>query len=76
MPAPWWIVSVPHGGTTPDEKEREKARILQQCNGICMSEDSQCAEFPVPELKVVGEIRSGPVVVHSLLWCRKTSRAS
>jgi len=42
MPAPWWIVSVPRGN----------GNVLQQCNGICMSEDSQCADFPVPDLKV------------------------
>jgi V-type H+-transporting ATPase subunit C len=46
MPS-WWIVSAPGG-----KNESHKSRVLDTCKGICMSEDSECAEFPIPELKV------------------------
>jgi len=40
----WWIVSAPGG--------QQKKHVLDQCKSLCKSEDSVCADFPVPELKV------------------------
>lgn len=46
----WFIVSAPGG--------MNKKELLRDVKGICSSEDSLCADFPVPELKVVRDLKS------------------